>query len=285
MPRESFEHDDDVFGTPWGKGKVKGKGKEKGKDKDKGWKGKKGAAERQFSPASGAKGRTGAGWERYSPGPFASSAEGQVGKGPSVSSAKGPADKGKGRQFASAAKGCAGKGKGGKFPAGKGGKGRMGKKGPYQDPRSAEAEGGQWSDFPGGEPNWREYIGTSAEHLLHKGPDEMGLGPLHGRGGREVADIISAEALAHGDRLVFREKLVDPAWSDPDRFEQDLPFVEVCPRRLLHALRVTDLTVAAELCTRTKVDVSGPWANRASHRAVALLRHNAHKANLPIDDG
>ncbi|MCP4242951.1 MAG: RNA 2'-phosphotransferase, partial [bacterium] len=99
------------------------------------------------------------------------------------------------------------------------------------------------------------------------------------------ADLVSAEALAYGDRLVFPEKLVDPAWSDPERFDQDLPFVEVCPRRLLHALRVTDLTVPAELCTRTRVDVSGPWANRASHRAVALLRHNAHKANLPIDDG
>ncbi|MCP4242144.1 MAG: RNA 2'-phosphotransferase, partial [bacterium] len=278
-PRETLEsiseHEGDVFGVPWGKVKMRGKGK--GKEK-----GKKGAEERPFSPISGAKGRTGPGKRRPSPGPFAGSADSRVGKGLSVSGAEGPADKGKGQQFASAAKGGAGKGKGGKFSEAKG---RKGRKGLSQDPRSAEAEGGQCSELPGGEPDWELSHGTEAEPLLTRGSREMGRGPLHDRRGREVADIISAESRACGALLSFPEKLVDPAWSAPESFVQEPPFVEVCQRRLLHAMRVTDLTVPAELCTKTRVDVSGPWANRASHRAVALLRHNALNANLPIDDG
>ncbi|MCP4242108.1 MAG: hypothetical protein GY772_16245, partial [bacterium] len=204
-----------------------------------------------------------------------------MGKGPLVSGAKGTVDEGKGQKVASAAKGGAGKGPGGKSSEAKGKKGR---KGFVPDPRCASAEGGQYSDLPGGEPDWERYHGTPAECLLTRGPREMGLGPLHRRG-REVADIISAESRACGALLSFPEKLIDPAWAAPEDFLQEPPFVEVCQRRLLHAMRVTDLSVAAELCTKTKVNVSGPWANRASHRAVGLLRHNALRDNLPIDDG
>ncbi|MCP4242111.1 MAG: RNA 2'-phosphotransferase, partial [bacterium] len=50
-------------------------------------------------------------------------------------------------------------------------------------------------------------------------------------------------------------------------------------------MRVTDLGVPAELCTASRVDVSGQWALQVSHRAVWLLRHGALERNLPMDDG
>ncbi|MCP4242820.1 MAG: RNA 2'-phosphotransferase, partial [bacterium] len=99
-----------------------------------------------------------------------------------------------------------------------------------------------------------------------------------------MQDLISPEARASGT-LSFPEKLVDPAWATPGDFPQENPFQEVCPEHLLHAMRVTDLSVAAQLCTSTKVNVRSTLANRASHHAVSLLRHNALRDNLPIDDG
>ncbi len=146
-------------------------------------------------------------------------------------------------------------------------------------------EGGQFSPFPGGEPEWEAYQGTPREGLLTPGDDTVGLNLPQSRRGREVADLISAESRAAGRNLVFPEKIIDPAWLEPERFEQDPPFQEVCPRRLLHAMRVTDLDVPAELCTDSRIDVSGQWTLRISHRAVFLLRRSAIQSGLAMDDG
>ncbi|MCP4241347.1 MAG: RNA 2'-phosphotransferase, partial [bacterium] len=260
------------FGTVWGKGKQSGKGKGK--------KEKKGAEERVLTPTSAAKGRAGRGERLASPGPFANVAHSYVGKGPLVSGAKGTADEGKGQKGASAAKGRAGARPGGKPSEAKG---RKGRRDFVPDPRSVQAEGGQFSRFPGGEPEWERLRGTDAEPLLTAGPSKVGGGPVHPRG-REVQDLISPEARSVGV-LSFPEKLVDPAWAAPGDFPQESPFQEVCPGHLRHAMRVTDLSVPAQLCTSTKVNVHSTLANRASHHAVSLLRHNAHRDGLPIDDG
>ncbi|MCP4244453.1 MAG: RNA 2'-phosphotransferase, partial [bacterium] len=203
-----------------------------------------------------------------------------MGKGPFVSGAHGSADEGKGQKGASAAKGGAGARPGGKPSAAKG---KRGRRGFVPDPRCVLAEGGQFSQFPGGEPEWEKFRGTDAEPLLTAGSREVGGGPIRRRG-REMQDLISDEARACGV-LSFPEKLVDPAWAAPRDFPQDGPFQEVCPEHLRHAMRITDLSVAAQLCTSTKVNVHSTLANRASHHAVSLLRHNALRDKLAIDDG
>ncbi|MCP4239417.1 MAG: RNA 2'-phosphotransferase, partial [bacterium] len=45
------------------------------------------------------------------------------------------------------------------------------------------------------------------------------------------------------------------------------------------------LSVPAQLCTSTKVNVHRALANRAGHPAVSLLRHHALRDGLPLDDG